>query len=156
MARRLAPAIGLPLLSLDVVKEVLFTTLGVRDRAWSLQVRATSAAVIWSVLPDCPRGAVIDIWADPTRDPEAVRAGLAQAGAGPMREILCVVPGEVAVRRYATRERHPGHLPPDDATLTRIREAAALMAPLGVGPTMRVDTTREVNLDEVVSWLRQH
>lgn len=155
LARRLGPALGLPVLSLDALKEVLFSTLGVGDRDWSLQIRTAALGIIWSVLPDFPDGAVIDIWIDPTRDPEAVRTGLAQTEVGEVREILCDVPGDVAAQRYAARDRHPGHLPADAATLTRIREAARSMAPLGVGRALRVNTTREVDVNDLVDWLRE-
>jgi hypothetical protein len=132
----------------------LFTALGVGDRAWSLRLRAAALNVVWSVLEDCPTGGVIDIWIDPTRDPESVRTGLAATGVGSVSEILCEVQGDVAADRYAARDRHPGHLPPDEATLTRIREAARVIEPLGVGRTLRVDTTSEVDLGEVLDWLR--
>ena len=153
LARSLAAELGLPLLSLDTIKETLFSILGVRDRAWSLQLRAASAEIMWALLPDCPTGVVIDIWIDPTRDGDIVREGLRKAGVDTAYEILCDVPAEVAVERYATRDRHPGHLPPDEATLNRIREAADVMRPLDLGPTLRVDTTGDVDLDDVLVWL---
>lgn len=68
LARDLAPVLHLPLLSMDFVKESLFGSLGVRDRSWSLQLRAAALEVIWSLLRDCPDGAVIDVWLNPSRD----------------------------------------------------------------------------------------
>lgn len=52
LARDLAPALHLPLLSLDVVKESLFAELGTGDPAWSLKLRGAALKVIWSLLPD--------------------------------------------------------------------------------------------------------
>ena len=155
LARRLAPALGLPLLSKDVVKETLFDVLGVRDRAWSVQLGAAANEVLWSLLPDCPSGAVVDIWLDPRRDAGFAQRGLARAGLSAAYEVRCECPGEVAVERYAARARHPGHLPADEATLARIRDSAAAMPDLGVGPSLTVDTTRAVDLPAVVQWLRQ-
>lgn len=54
LARLLSPALGLPLLSKDVVKEVHFDTLGIRDRGWSLQLSIAATNVVFSLLPDCP------------------------------------------------------------------------------------------------------
>lgn len=156
LARQLAPALGVPLLSLDTVKETLFTSLGVGDRAWSLQLRAAALEVIWSLLPGCPGGAVVDVWLDPQRDQGVAQDGLGRAGIGQVLEVLCEVPGEIAAARYAARSRHPGHLPPDDATLARITAAAALIEPLGLGPVMRVDTTSAVSIDDVSAWIRDH
>lgn len=155
LARQLAPALGLPLLSLDVIKESLFASFGVRDRAWSLQLRAASLEVLGSLLPGCPYGAVVDVWLDPTRDESAAVAGIARASAGRVVEVLCDVPGELAAARYADRDRHPGHLAPNEDTLDRIRAAAALMAPLGLGPAIRIDTSKPEAIGDLVEWLRQ-
>jgi len=155
LARELSVRLRLPLLSMDTIKEQLFTTLGVGDRAWALQLRTASLAVIWSLLPDCPDGAIVDLWLDPERDRGVAQSGLTRAGVGPVLEVLCAPPAAVAAARYAARSRHPGHLPPDEATLTRIREAAELIAPLGLGPTLRLDTSSSVNADQVADWLRQ-
>lgn len=155
VARELSVRLGLPLLSMDTIKEQLFTTLGVGDRAWALQLRTASLAVIWSLLPDCPDGAIVDLWLDPERDRGVAQSGLTRAGVGPVLEVLCAPPAPVAAARYAARSRHPGHLPPDEATLTRTREAAELIAPLGLGPTLRLDTSSSVNADQVADWLRQ-
>lgn len=64
LARRLSPALGLPLLAKDVVKETLFDVLGVGDRAWSTRLGAAANEVFWSMLADCPTGAVVDVWLD--------------------------------------------------------------------------------------------
>ncbi len=154
LSRRLSEALNLPLLSKDLIKESLFDVLGVNDRAWSLQLGAAAMEVLWSVLRECPGGAVLDLWLDPRRDADLAQRGLARAGIGTACEILCECPADVAVRRYAARFRHVGHLPPDDATLQRIRDAEPLMAPLGIGPTRRVDTTTAVDLTELSRWLR--
>lgn len=154
LGRRLSLALGLPLLAKDVVKETLFDTLGVRDRLWSQQLGAAANEVLWALLPDCPPGAVLDLWFDPRRDVGFAQRGLARAGVQTAVEVLCDCPGEVAARRYAKRIRHPGHLQADEVTLQRIRESGPLMAPLGVGPTLRVDTTRPVDVADVVTWLR--
>lgn len=120
LARALAPALGLPLLSKDVVKETLFDVLGTGDRAWSTRLGAAANEVLWSLLADCPTGAVVDIWLDPARDEGFARGGLAHAGVGTAYEVRCDCPGELAAERYAARRRHPGHLPADEETLRRI------------------------------------
>lgn len=154
MAGALAGALELPLLSKDVVKEALFDVLGIQDRAWALRLGAASAQVLWSLIPHCPRGAVVDIWIDPGRDVETARAGLSRAGEARVMEVLCDCPGEVAVRRYTDRVRHPGHQPPDEGVLDRIRESARIIEPIGLGPALRVDTSRPVDVGAVLAWLR--
>jgi predicted kinase len=157
VARALSLELGLPLLTVDTVKESLFDTLGVRDREWALQLRQAALQVVWSVLPDCPTGAIVDVWLDPTRDVGVADAVRVAIGNSLVLEVLCDVPGDVAAARYAARTRHAGHLLPDDSTLGRIRQAAPLIQPLGLGPALRLDTSEPVLLDDVVSWLRaQH
>lgn len=153
IAGPLAEALELPLLSKDVVKEALFDVLGIRDREWALRLGAASAEVLWSLIPRCPRGAVVDIWIDPRRDVETARAGLGRSGARIM-EVLCDCPGELAVRRYADRVRHPGHQPPDESILGRIRESARIIEPIGLGPALRVDTSSPVDVGAILAWLR--
>ena len=57
--------------------------------------------------------------------------------------------------RYSARDRHPGHLTPDEGTLGRIRQAAQVISPLGLGPALRVDTTRAVDVSGLAAWVRQ-
>ena len=154
VSRALSEALTLPLLSKDEIKESLFDVLGVKDRQWSLQMGAAANKVLWSVLSHCPGGAIVDIWLDPIRDVGLGQQGLAHAGVQKAYEIICDCPAELAVQRYAERVRHPGHLPPDQATLQRIRDSSILMAPLGIGPTKRVDTTGPVDIPALVKWLR--
>lgn len=154
LARQLSPALGLPLLAKDVVKETLFDVLGLRDRAWSVQLGAAANEVLWSLLPHCPVGAVVDVWLDPVRDAGFARRGLERADVQTAYEVLCACPGDLAAWRYADRQRHPGHLSADEETLSRIRTAAPMMTELGVGPALRVDTSRPVDVEAVAEWLR--
>jgi hypothetical protein len=153
LARQLAPALRLPLLSKDTVKETLFDVLGVRDREWSMRLGKASIETVWALAAES-YGAVIDIWIDPSRDVELATERLAGLRpVGTLVEVMCVCPGKLAAQRYAGRARHPGHLQTDPATLERIRAAAALLEPLGIGPTLRVDTSRPVDLEGVLRWL---
>lgn len=80
----------------------------------------------------------------------------AATGASPIWELICECPAEVAIARYAARIRHPAHLPPDDATLDRIRRAAHLLVPLGLGPVIRVDTSKPMDVMSIVARLTAH
>ena len=153
VSRALSEALTLPLLSKDAIKESLFDVLGVRDREWSLRLGAAANSVLWALLSHCPEGAIVDIWLDPIRDAGLSQQGLAQAGVKTAFEIICDCPAEVAAQRYASRIRHPGHLPPDRATLQRIHDSSVLMTPLEIGPTKRIDTTRPVDIPALVEWL---
>jgi hypothetical protein len=94
------------------------------------------------------------MWLDPIRDVGLRQAGLAQADVQTAYEIICDCPAELAVQRYAGRVRHPGHLPPDQATLQRIHDSSTLMTALGIGPTKRIDTTGPLDIAALVAWLQ--
>lgn len=152
LARRLSASLRLPLLSLDVVKESLWDAATFADRA---QWRAAALEVVWALLPDMPAGAVIELWADPAHDQSPLTHRVSRDAAGRVFEVMCEISGELAVERYAARARHPGHLRDHPETLARIRAAAEVIRPLGVGPVLRVDTTGDVDLSRVVEWLQQ-
>jgi glucokinase len=153
LARQLAAALDLPLLGKDTVKEALFDTLGTGSREWSLKLNEASLAVLWAIVADTPVSTVVDLWLDPSRDLTAFHDGFAHRGCDRAYEVRCICPGDVAAARYAARTRHGGHLPADETTLHRIREAATLSRPLGVGPGYDVDTTRPVDVDAIVRWI---
>ena len=153
VSQALSEALALPLLCKDAIKESLFDVLGVGDREWSLQLGAAANSVLWTLLSHCPKGAIVDIWLDPIRDVGVSQQGLARAGVKAAFEIICDCPAEVAAQRYASRIRHPGHLPPDRAALQRIHDSSVLMTPLEIGPTKRIDTTRPVDIPALVEWL---
>ncbi|MGC1184745.1 MAG: hypothetical protein WBA31_06285 [Candidatus Dormiibacterota bacterium] len=148
-------ASGLPLLSKDMVKEQLFDTLGVHDRAWSMKLGAAANEILWAIARECVGGAVVDTWLDPTRDDaDRARAAVRTTGISLTWELMCDCLAEVAVARYAARVRHPGHLPPDEETLDRIRRAVPLLVPLGLGPVIQVNTTHPVDLGPILARLR--
>jgi hypothetical protein len=106
-----------------------------------------------------PQGCLIDIWINPGRDESGFADGLRAIEDARVVEVVCRVPVEIALERYAGRHRHPAHLPLDDATRQRVEDAAPLVGPLGLGPHIDVDTTNPVagdRLQTLVSWLAGH
>jgi hypothetical protein len=97
---------------------------------------------------------VLDIWVAPRRDVERV-AGLLSPWWDRLVEVRCVVPAELAVARYLERERDWPHVPADEETLDRIRDAAEHPQSLGAPRTVVVDTSRPVALGDVVSAVRR-
>jgi predicted kinase len=157
LARGLATSLRLPLFSLDAIKEALYDAPGGAERS-AAELRFAAEAVLAALLRDTATGGVIDIWLDPTRgDRDRLRATLPPSAA--TREVFCEVTPEAAVHRYAGRERHRLHRGVDAELVRRIEVAAELMAeggsaaPAGLGPVLRVDTSGEVAVPEVVAWL---
>lgn len=85
LARALAPILRLPVLSKDLVKEVLGGALDPIDRA---RLSRAASELIWNLAGDQACGAVIDIWLDPRRDVGIAQDGLHRVGIGAVAEII--------------------------------------------------------------------
>ena len=157
LARSLADETGLPVLSLDTVKEAIVDELDPDLGLDRFAVRRAARNVVVRLAAAHTHGCLIDIWLNPVRDESGFTAAVRGIPDAWFLEIVCRVPVEVAVERYAARERHPAHLPMDRDAEDRIREAAPHVGPLGLGPHLDVDTTRPLSdkaLAEVLGWLR--
>ena len=148
ISRPLADALDLPLLARDSIKETLWDSLGAGDLAWSRKLGAASAEVFWRLAGEA-RAAVLDNFF------HRAFAYRLEALPGPLVEVHCACPGELALDRYQSRQRHPCHF---DLTYgveqfdTWMRTDSAALD-LG-GPLLEVDTTRAVDIDEIAAWVR--
>ena len=156
LARALAPALGLPLFSKDVIKETHADVLGPEhpwwpQRRWNAAIGAAASETMWALLADAPAGAVLEsCW--PTDVREFVVLGLGRANHPAAVEIWCDVPLETARRRYEARHpRHPIH--GDLLTDAEWEHRRGTARPLQVGPTLQVDTTRPVDVQAIVAWI---
>ncbi len=151
LARSLSLTMGLPLFSKDAVKETLLDQLGYADRAESRRIGAASGEVVWTLLGECPGPAIVESWLAPsTRD--IVREGLRRAGIDTVIEVWCACPPQEAARRYAGRDRHPGHF--DEALLEDLGEVLATAEPLGLGEVIVVETERPVDVERIAQLVR--
>ncbi|MGH3470850.1 MAG: AAA family ATPase [Nocardioidaceae bacterium] len=151
LANAVAAELDALLLSLDAIKERMFAGGQAGPDRDALRRRA-EAELAASV--DAATGpVVVDIWVAPHRDTERV-CRLLKPYANRVAELLCRVPADVAVERYRRRERGGPHLPADEATLQRVREAVDEIAPLSLGVCIEVDTSAPVELGTILDQLR--
>lgn len=148
LAAALADALPGTIVCLDVVKERLFAQ-GETDPA---QLRMDAEVMLFDDIAAIDGVVVVDIWVSPRRDTERVTMLLRET-ARDVIEVHCTVPSGLAVERYASRRRGAPHLPPDASTLQRIREAADDPVPLGIGFRVEVDTSRTVDMEQVLARL---
>ena len=156
LATRLAAELGLPLLRKDAIKEAFADSLPhahmLGEPQWQRATGAGAMAAICSLLAESSTGAVIDTWAPPSRDRAVVEEGLRRARLNPARvpEVFCDVPVAIASERYAVRaasgQRHTVHRMVSAQEWDWVREHGN---PLGLGPVLRVDTSRPVSDREV-------
>ncbi len=144
LARALADALSLPLLSKDVIKETLFDALGVGDVAWSQKIGAASIELLVTWGREVG-DAIIDCNFKPSSASRFVTDDVV------IVEVFCRVPSDVARARFEARTRHPGHC--DAERAPEVAQWVEQSAPLGLGPVLEVDTTTAVDVAAVVAWV---
>jgi predicted kinase len=139
LARRLAAELGMPYLCKDDVKESLFDVLGTGDREWSRRLsRASFAALIRVAEAQMAAGLSCVLDGNFTEEQTGgLKAALARRS-GRAIQIRCLADPDELRRRFAGRQRHPGHL---DAVLAqeRVSEPPFLELP---GPRLDYFTGR--------------
>jgi septum formation protein len=149
LARSLSSEIGLPLISKDTVKEALFDVLGTGDLDWSKRLGRASHHVMYELAREA-KSAVLEshFW------PGVAEDDLRRLG-GPMVQVYCSCPVELAVSRYLERaessDRHPGHLPEhqSEEVISTWRDAGGRPLDLDC-PLFEVDTTTPVDTAALV------
>jgi predicted kinase len=154
LAAPLSRALGLPLLSKDVIKEQLVATLPPGDPdplVWSRVVGGAAMELLW-LLARQPSAVVLEANVRPRSEVERQHLmGLDR----PIVEVHCSCPPELAADRFRRRAR------------TGLRDARAhpltslspeLLAefdgPMGLGDVVPVDTTRPVDVAELAARVR--
>ena len=168
VARRLARSLKLPLFSKDAIKETIGEILvplfncvdsggpdhggGRADRdRWSRMLGMAAGETLWTLLAESGCGGIVDnVLLGPARS--IVEAGLRRAGVRDVHEVWCDLPASLARERYRARDRqHPAHR---DATTEEWAQWERHAAPLGLGPVHLIDTTLEVDIDELTRQIR--
>jgi predicted kinase len=146
LAVPLSRALGLPLLSKDVIKEQLVATLPPGDPdplAWSRVVGAAAMELLW-VLARQPSSVVLEANVRPRSEVE--RAHLRGLGR-PIVEVHCVCPPEVAADRFRRRARAGSRdLRTHPLTSLSPELLAEFDGPMGLGDVVAVDTTGPVDV----------
>ncbi|WP_200941763.1 GNAT family N-acetyltransferase [Angustibacter sp. Root456] len=163
LARALAQELALPLLSKDAVKEAVGASLAAADaEQWdgrSPVLGAGSTEALWSLLADCPSGAVVESWW-PTSARHLVSAGLDRAGVDPAGtvEVWCDVPADVARTRYLERLPSRAAIHGGSAGLALWDSGGATSAhPLALGDVVRFDTSAPLEpraVARLALWVR--
>ncbi|MFD1987020.1 ROK family protein [Mesorhizobium newzealandense] len=155
VSRGIAERMGWPLMALDTIKNPFLEVLGGGDREFNRTLGRASYQAIWSVVAEAPAGSifVVDAWFG-FQPRQVLEDHLRRAGVEETFEIWCHAPGEVLAERYRARldQRLPGH--PGAAYIPELIELAKRAEPLRRGPLFEVDTTRAVDFEAIVGWLR--
>ena len=146
---RLAAALGAAYLAKDRVKEALADAVVTRVPT----LGAVAMDAVWSLAAALPGMVVVDSWWFRPRDLAYARDGLTRSGATGWVEVWCDVPAEVARFRYDARIG-------DGGRGDEVRPAgewadwAAGAEPLALGPVIRIDTTRPVDVPVLAAHVK--
>jgi predicted kinase len=116
LGRALAEALDLPFLGRDDLKEIMYETLGIADRAWSRRLGGASYELLYhalELLQQARASCVVESNFDPAYAAPRLRA-LQQRFPFRALQIVCCIGAEERLRRALTRaangERHLGHV----------------------------------------------
>jgi glucokinase len=146
LGRELAGLLGCPLISKDAIAEPLGTIAGPMIPPSTLGGIAMDT--LWAMAGAVEAGVVLDaVWLA-GRDESYLRDGLTTAGSPRVVEVWCEVSDEVAEDRLRSR--------PNAESSIAWRAAHAGAAPMGIAPVVRVDTSADIDMPELVQEIAAH
>ncbi|WP_412744739.1 AAA family ATPase [Krasilnikovia sp. MM14-A1004] len=145
----LASGLGAEFLGKDRIKEALASAISVVPSS----LGAVAMETAWALAAGVPGAVVVDSWWFRPRDLEYARAGVLRAGAAAVVEVWCDVPPELARARYVARRRAAVHADAQRLA-TDWADWAARAEPLALGPVLRVNTSRPVDLPALCVGVR--
>lgn len=164
VSTHLAQALAMPVINRDTIKEILFDTLGWRDRAWSQALGVASYHVLYyclEVLLGTQHSGIVESNFDHAIDTPKLQALIQKYRFTPL-QILCRAAPAVVVERFRQRvdagERHPGHVDHLEAAELESATTRGWSAPLALeGDRIELDTStlEPSNYAELVARIRQ-
>ena len=149
LARALAPALGLPLIAKDTIKQALMSVLPVPDVPASRTIGRASVAALLAVAAEAPGAVLESVW---HRSHAAAELGNLP---GNLVEVFCRCDPAIAAERYARRAgtRAAGHF---DAkrTIEELWNDDVARPVAGGWPVLEVDTTARVDVTSLVGRIR--
>jgi len=154
IARALSEALGLEMWDKDEILEDLFNKRGAGDAQWRTVLSRDADEILREQVCQSDSSVVVSWWRHPA---STVATGTPTEWLSELRgtliEVHCICDPAIAVERFKSRIRHPGHLDQLKANadlLPGFHQQAAL-GPLGIGQLVTVDTEASVRLEEVLS-----
>jgi glucokinase len=157
LARRLAPALNLPLIDKDDILDRLLESKGVGNAAWRRTLSRESDVILQREATSSDGAILVSFWRLLGMPSDSgTPTDWVQAPSHYVVNVHCACEPEVAASRFLQRRRHPGHLDGESASaevLARFQKLTRL-APLDIGHRIDVDTSSEPNLTDVLRAIR--
>jgi len=149
LSKLLGKEMNIPVVSKDDIKEALADICP--GQISSRRLGGISSETMWRLVSAIPGSVIVESWWYRPRDLDFVLEGLAHSGSPDVVEIWCEVPPSIAWRRYVDRQRHEIHpIVPSEPDWA---EWSTNSGPLGIGQTIRVDTSGPVEAAALVERL---
>ncbi|MGE5835184.1 MAG: AAA family ATPase, partial [Acidobacteriota bacterium] len=147
LARRLGPALNLPVIDKDDILETLFQARGIGDAGWRRTLSRESDEILQRHAMAAEDGAVLaSFWRLPGMPSDSgTPTQWLWALSTHLVNVHCVCDAETAVDRFLGRQRHRGHLDgtrPRDEVLASFRSLSVLPH-LDIPHRIHVDTVEE-------------
>lgn len=159
LARRLAPALNLPLIDKDDVLDRLFELKGIGDAAWRRALSRESDAILQQEAANSSGAILVSFWRVPGMASDSgTPTDWLHAPSHHLVNVHCVCEPEIAALRFVRRIRHPGHLDRDASYADVLDSLRALtsLAPVDLGRRIEIDTSQEPEIEEVVRAVRSY
>ena len=149
LARAVAPALGLPLIAKDTIKEALMTVLPAPDVAASRVVGRASVAALLAVAAESGGAVLESVWH------RSHALDDLRSLPGPVVEVFCRCDPVLAASRYAMRagSRDAGHLDAERMT-GELRNDEVARPVAGGWPVIEVDTACPVDVAALIEAIR--
>ena len=156
VANEIVTRTGWPVLALDTIKNPFLELIEDVDRPFNRILGRASFKSIFSAIKNSAPGStfVVDAWFG-FQPIEVLREHIALAGITEVVELWCHAPPQIIGERYGSRlgNRLPGH--PGPEYIPELVELAKKAGPCGLSPVLALDTTQAIDLDAVVTWVRE-
>ena len=154
LADVLSRRLRLPLIVRDRIKERLYETLGTGDVQWSGELGGAAFALLFdfaSLLLAAGQSVIVE--ANFFRGSAESRFSVLPEHR--VVQIHCAAPLDILIARYTNRPRHEGHHDAEKVKLLPARLERGVHDALDLpGDLFRVETSRTVDLDEIVAAIR--
>lgn len=152
LARPLAAALAMPLISKDLIKESLADSLGLGDgsMAWSSKLGGAAMELLWKLAADAP-AAVLEANFRPR---SAYERGMIAGLKAMVVEVYCACPAEVAADRYTERGARPEQHAIHTLRAMTAEQMAEYDRPIALGPVVEVDTTAPIDISALSARLQ--
>jgi AAA domain-containing protein len=157
LARRLAPALNLPLIDKDDILDRLFESRGIGDATWRRALSRESDVVLQREAETSNGAVVVSFWRVPGMPPDSgTPTEWLRELSTALVNLHCHCAPDIAADRFCRRQRHPGHLDGQSSYADILASLHSLTGePLPDIPRrVDVDTSRPLRLEDVVGAIR--